>query len=63
MVARLLDVHNEIIDNRTQTGSSLNGAAIGNKTHWLLSYVAFSSEVDTGSREENASNKNLELRF
>ena len=24
---------------------------------------AFSSEVDTGSREENASNKNLELRF
>jgi hypothetical protein len=25
--------------------------------------VAFSSEVDTGSREENASNKNLELGF
>jgi len=25
--------------------------------------IAFSSEVGTGSREENASNKNLELRF
>jgi hypothetical protein len=26
-------VHNEIVDDSTQTGSSLNGAAIGNKTH------------------------------
>jgi len=25
--------------------------------------IALSSEVDAGSREENASNKNLELRF
>jgi hypothetical protein len=45
MVARLLDVHNEIIDDSTQTGCSLNGAAIGNKTHCFLSHVALSSEV------------------
>jgi hypothetical protein len=63
MVARLLDVHDEVVDDGAKSGGSLNRAAIGNKTHWLLSYVAFSSEVDTGSREENASNKNLELRF
>ena len=45
MVARLLDVHNEIVDNSAQTGCSLNGAAIGNKTHCFLYHVAFSSEV------------------
>jgi hypothetical protein len=30
MVAHLLDVHNEIVNDRAKTGSSLNGAAIGN---------------------------------
>jgi hypothetical protein len=29
----------------------------------LRRFRAFSSEVDTGSRQENASNKNLEPRF
>ena len=37
MLAGLLDVHDQIIDNRAKTGGSLNGAAIGNKTHWPLS--------------------------
>ena len=30
MMARLLDVYDEIVDNRAKTGGSLNGAAIGN---------------------------------
>jgi hypothetical protein len=30
MVARLLDVYNEIVDNSTKTGSRFHGAAIGN---------------------------------
>jgi len=31
---------------------------------WLLqASIAFSSEVDTGSREESASKQRLELRF
>ena len=30
VVAHLLDVHDEIVDNRAKTGGSLNGAAIGN---------------------------------
>jgi hypothetical protein len=43
-------------------GSSLNNRFI--KIHHALGTPrAFSSEVDTGSREENASNKKLERRF
>jgi hypothetical protein len=30
MTAGLLDVHDEIVDNRAKSGGSLNGAAIGN---------------------------------
>ena len=33
MVARPLDVHDEVVDNSAKTGGSLNGAAIGNETH------------------------------
>jgi hypothetical protein len=33
MVAHLLDVDNEIANDRAKTGGSLNGAAIGNETH------------------------------
>jgi hypothetical protein len=37
MLAGLLNVHNEIVDNSTKTGGSLNRAAIGNETHWFFS--------------------------
>jgi hypothetical protein len=37
VLARLLNVHDEIVDNGTKTGGSLNRAAIGNKTHWFFS--------------------------
>ena len=37
MMARLLDVHDQIVDDGAKTGSSLNRAAIGNETHWFLS--------------------------
>ena len=33
MLASLLDVHDQIVDNGAKTGRSLDGAAIGNKTH------------------------------
>ena len=33
MMAGLLYVHDEIANDRAKTGSSLNGAAIGNETH------------------------------
>ena len=33
MVARLFDVHDEIVNDRAKAGSSFNRAAIGNETH------------------------------
>ena len=30
MLAGVLDVHDQIVNDRAKTGSSLNGAAIGN---------------------------------
>ena len=37
MMARLLDVNDQIVNNRAKTSSSLNGAAIGNETHAIFS--------------------------